>query len=324
MKRLEFIAFLLGGAAVLSPALVKAQQLDLPVIGFLSSRSPKDAFFVAPFREGLKEVGYVEGQNVVVEYRWAENDNGRLPMLALDLVQRRVNVILAGGTLQQARAATTTIPIIFTTGLDPLSSGLVPSLSRPGGNVTGISFYSGAVGGKRLELLREVVPAAKRIGMLINPQGEAAGPQARDMQQFANAAGVRVHVVNASSDRDLDTAFMALAELQVGALLVTVDPFFDARPSQLVALASRYRVPAIYSRREFAEAGGLMSYGSRIVDAYRMAGVYAGRILKGEKPSELPVILPTKFEMVINLKAAKSLGLDIPPGLLAGADEVIE
>ena len=235
-----------------------------------------------------------------------------------------MDIIIAGGTLPQARAATSTIPIVFTTGLDPLSADLVPSLNQPGGNITGVSFYSGAVGVKRLELLREVVPSAGLVGLLVNPRGAAAESQVQDVQAFARRAGVSVHVVNASSDDDLAPAFAALAQANVGALLVSVDPFLDALPKPLVTFAAQYRMPAIYARREFVEVGGLMSYGSRIVDAYRMAGVYAGRILKGEKPSDLPVVLPTRFEWLVNLKAARALGLDIPPGLLAGADEVIE
>ena len=323
MDRRAFIA-LLSGAAVANPAVAKAQQSGLPVIGFLSTRAPKDAFFVAPFREGLKEAGFTEGQNVLIEYRWAENDNSRLPALAADLVTRKVDVLIAGGTLPQTRAVTSTIPIVFTTGLDPVSADLVPSLNQPGGNITGVSFYSGAVGVKRLELLREVVPSAGLVGLLVNPRGAAAESQVQDVQALARRAGVSVHVVNASSDGDLAPAFAALAQANVGALLVSVDPFLDARPKPLVTFAAQHRMPAIYARREFVEVGGLMSYGSRIGDAYRMAGVYAGRILKGEKPSTLPVVLPTQFEWLINLKTAQALRLDIPPGLLAGADEVIE
>jgi putative tryptophan/tyrosine transport system substrate-binding protein len=323
MRRREFIAGL-GGAAGW-PLVARAQQPTMPVIGFLSSRSPREAaYVVGPFKHGLKEAGYMEGQNVAIEYRWAEDQNERLPALADDLVRRQVAVIVAGGTSQQARAATTTIPVVFTTSLDPVRYGLVASLNRPGGNVTGVTFYSGALVAKQLELLHDVVPKATAIGLLVNPSSPAAAPQLTAAQDAASTLGQRVHALNISSEGDFDKAFANLVEMRAGALLVSVDPFFDSHPEHLVALAARHRIPAVYNLREFVTTGGLMSYGASIADAYRQAGGYVGRILKGEKHAELPVMLPTKFELVINLKTAKALGITFPLSLLGRADEVIE
>jgi putative ABC transport system substrate-binding protein len=323
VKRREFMT-LIGSAAMAWPLAARAQQRAMPVIGFLSGRSPAGAdYIVIPFRQGLREAGFVEGENVTIEYRWAEGHTDRLPELAADLVRREVGVIVAGGTSQQAKAATTTVPIVFTTGLDPVPY-LVPSLSRPGGNITGVTFYSGALGAKQLELLRELVPKATVIGMLVNPSMPSAAPQAMDAQRAAAAIGQRIHIVNADSEREFEPAFATLAQLRADALLVAVDPLFDSHPRQLADLASRHAVPTIYNLREFVAAGGLMSYGASITDTYRQAGIYAGRILKGDKAGDLPVVLPTRFEFVINLKVVKALGLEVPPMLLARADEVIE
>ena len=324
MRRRECIV-LLAGAAISGPFAANAQQPAMPVIGFLSSRSPGDAaYVVTPFLRGLKEVGYVDGQNVAIEYRWAEGHNDRLAAMAADLVHRQVAVIVAGGTSQQAKAATTAIPIVFTSGLDPVPYGLVASLNRPGGNITGATFYSGALGAKQLELLRELVPKATIIGMLVNPSMPSAAPQVKDAQEAARAIGQQIHVVNASSENEFEAAFRTLTQLRVHALLVAVDPLFDSHTRQLVELAARDTIPTIYNLREFVTAGGLMSYGASIADTYRQAGVYAGLILKGAKPADLPVVLPIKFELVINSKTAASLGLELPPSLLAQADEVIE
>ncbi len=321
MRRREFIA-VLGGAIAAWPVTVRAQR---PIIGFLTSRTPRQAeYLVAAIREGLKEVGYIEGQNVAIEYRYAESQYDRLPALAADLVGRQVDVIVAGGTSGPAIAATKTIPIVFTTGFDPVSSGLVRSLNRPDRNVTGATFYSGALGAKQMELLNELAPKTATFGLLVNPNSSSAASQIRDTRSAARAIGRELHLLNAGTEQDIDAAFAALAKLANPALLVSVDPFFDSRPTQLVGQAARYGLPVAYYLREFVQAGGLMSYGASIIDTYRQAGIYAGRILKGEKPADLPVLLPTKFELTLNLKTARALGLTIPSKLLFTADEVIE
>jgi putative ABC transport system substrate-binding protein len=324
MKRREFIT-LLGGAAA-GPLAAQAQQPAMPVIGFLQTIAPgATAHMTAAFHRGLKEVGYVEGQNVEVVYRYADGQYDRLPTLVADLVRRRVALIGAFGppAAQAAKAATTTIPIIFTS-IDPIKSGLVASLSRPGGNATGVNVLATDLEGKRLELLCEFVSASAPVVVLINSNGEYAEQQAKDLQAGAHRIGRQILILNASSEGDIDTAFRTLIARQAVGLLVTSDPFFNSRREQLTVLASYHAIPAIYEWREFALAGGLMTYGSSITDSYRQAGVYAGRILKGEKPIDLPVMQPTKFELVINLKAAKALGLTVPDKLLALADEVIE
>ena len=323
MRRREFIT-LIGSAAVL-PRAARAQKSAMPVIGFLSSRTSEQAgYVVAAFRKGLEEAGYVEGKNVTTEFRFADGQNDRLPELAADLVRRQVAVIVAGGTSGPAKQATATIPIVFTTGNDPVEAGLVKRVNQPEGNMTGATFFSGALIGKQLELLREIAPNTRHIGLLINPKSPAAELQTKDALTATLAVALQFEVFRASTQSELETPFASLARLPNAALLVGVDPFFDSRPDQFATLAARYRVPTVYNLREFVVAGGLMSYGASITDTYRQAGVYAGRILKGSKPSELPIQFPTRFELVINLKTAKALGLPVPPTLLARADEVIE
>jgi ABC-type uncharacterized transport system substrate-binding protein len=322
MNRRKFIT-LLGGAAAW-PLAAHAQQAAMPVIGFLSSRSPREsASVVAGFRQGLKEAGYREGQNVHIAFRWAEGQFDQLPALASELVEIQVAVILAaGGTVTglAAKAATSTIPIVCI-GTDPDKVGLVASLSRPGGNVTGISPLSWPLGAKRLGLLRELVPGATVIAVLINPNNPAAEMESEEIQAAARATGQQIHILHASGESGIDAAFTNLVQQRVGALLIGADPFFDSRRNQLVALATRHAVPTIYS---FSAAGGLISYASNIPEAYRQAAIYVGRILKGEKASDLPVIQPTKFELIINLKTAKALGIDVPLHLQQLADEVVE
>jgi ABC-type uncharacterized transport system substrate-binding protein len=327
LRRRQFIT-LLGGAAAAWPLAVRAQQPAMPVVGFLRSTSANASIdLVAALRRGLAEAGYIEGQNIAIEYRWAEGHNDRLPALAADLVRRQCALIVAGGdaAAHVAKTATTTIPIVFATGEDPVKVGLVSRLNRPGGNITGISFYNSAdLESKQLEFLREVVPKAAMIGVLVNPTVAAAQSQESEAQIAARALGLRLFVVNAGSERDFDTAFASLAQQRVEALLIVGNALFTGQRYRLVAVAGRYVLPTIYPLREFVTAGGLMSYGGSLTDAYRQVGVYAGRILKGEKPADLPVTLPTKFELVINLQTAKGLGIEIPPMLLARADEVIE
>jgi putative ABC transport system substrate-binding protein len=300
----------------------------MPVVGFLSGRSPSEAAYaVAAFHRGLKALGYVEGDNVAIEYRWADGVYDRLPTLAADLVRRRVAVIAAtGGHLSglAAKAATSSIPIVFNTGEDPVSLGLVTSINRPGGNATGIYIFLAEMDTKRLELLRELVPNAALIAVLLNPTWIRFKTVSKEIAEAARAAGQRIDVIEASNEHEIHGAFKRIAPLRPQALLVGADPFFNARREQLVTLANHYAIPAIYELREFAVAGGLMSYGTSLTEAYRQVGVYTGRILKGEKPAELPVVQSSRFELVINLKTAKALGLSIPPTLLARADEVIE
>jgi putative tryptophan/tyrosine transport system substrate-binding protein len=325
MKRRELI-FLLGGAMTAARAL-GAQQKAMPVIGYLSGASPGPyAPFVAAFHRGLTETGYVEEQNVAIEYRWAEGRYDRMPALAADLVGRKVDVIAAGGdtAVLAAKSATSTIPIVFFSGSDPADRGLVASLARPGGNVTGVTFMTGELMPKRLELLCELVPQARVIALLVNSNKQGDEPIMRDVQEAARAKGVQLHILKAGSESEIDTAFASLVQLHAGGLVVSPDAFFGSRRDQLVALASRHGVPAIYEWREFAAAGGLISYGSSLTDTWRQVGIYAGKILKGAKPADLPIQRPTIFELVINLKTAKALGLTVPPLLLATADEVIE
>jgi putative ABC transport system substrate-binding protein len=326
MRRREFLR-VLGGAAATWPLAVRAQQPALPVVGLLHSSAPSYFAQMAPaFSQGLKEAGYTEGQNVAIDYRWAEGNYHRLPALAKDLVDRQVTVIFAaGGTdpAKAAKAATTKIPIVFVSAADPVQMGLVASLNRPGG-ITGVSLLASQLNAKKLDLLSRLVPRKSAIGTLVNPGYPQAKTESEDFQAAAKSLGMKSIVLSAGTAADIDTAFSTLQQQQIGALVIGNDPFYGAQRDQLVALAARYSVPVIYFQKEFVTVGGLLSYGPSFPDGYRQGGVYVGRILKGEKPADLPIMQPTKFELVINLKTAKALGIDVPPTLLAITDEVIE
>ena len=326
LKRRAFIT-LLGGAAAW-PLAARAQQAAVPVIGFLSARSPDEsAHLVAAFWRGLAETGFIENQNVVIEYRWALSHYDQLAGRAAELVHRPVVVLVAVGgevAARAAAAASQTIPVITAFGVDPVGSGLVASLARPGGNVTGISNLSATMEAKRIGLMRDVVPQATTLGVLLNPNNPTVANQQKDIQEAARAVGLRIHALQASTVNELDAAFESIARNQIPALLVTADAFFTASRDKLTILAARDAVPAMYYFRDFAVAGGLMSYGASLADQYRQIGVYTGHVLKGAKPADLPIVQPTTFEFVINLKTARTLGIALPPGVLAIADEVIE
>jgi ABC-type uncharacterized transport system substrate-binding protein len=328
MNRRKFVTGLVSGTAASWPLGARAQQRATPVIGFLATGSPAAwAHFVAAFRQGLREAGYEDGRDVWIEFRWAEGQANRLPALAAELAGRSVSVVVSSIGIVAARAAmaaSSGIPIVFLMGGDPVALGAVASINRPGANVTGVSFLLNVLAAKRVELLRAMVPAAAKIGLLFNPENPNAEADTAAAQAAARTLGQETDLVHVRTESELDAAFAGLVQRRVAALFVGSDPLFVNRRDRLVALAARHRLPANYDRREFAEAGGLFSYGTNFTDAHRLVGVYAGRILKGEKPAELPVLQPTKFELVINMKTASSLGLEIPPTLLALADEVIE
>jgi putative ABC transport system substrate-binding protein len=327
MRRRDFIKVTVGSAAVW-PLTARAQQPAMPLIGFLSSRSPNESeALVAAFREGLAETGYVEGQNANIAFRWAEGQYDRLPQLAAELLKTQVAVIASvGGSISAlaAKSATRTIPIVAVTGGDPVKVGFVASFNRPGGNITVVNPTSGLFIAKRLGLLRELVPTAALIGVLLNPKYPDSATQLDDIDEAARTVGQQIYVVNASTEQDIDAAFASLSQQGIGALISGVDPFFDTRRDKIIALAAHHAVPTIYGQRAYAVAGGLMSYAPSFTEAYRQAGIYVGRILKGEKPADLPVVQPTKYELVINLKTAKALGLKVPVSMQLLADEVIE
>jgi putative ABC transport system substrate-binding protein len=318
---------LLGGAAVAWPLAARAQQPAMPVIGFLNSGSAVDrTYLMGAFRQGLHEMGLVESQNIAIEYHWADFHYDRLPELAADLVRRQVTVIFAGSipAALAAKAATATIPIVFTMGGDPVQEGLVASLNRPGGNLTGVTLFFGELVAKRLELLRELAPGSRTIAVLLNPHNPNAAARSKEIVTAARAVGQQIQIFEAKSEHDIETSFTALVQERAQALLVVDDPFLESQRARLVTLAARHRIPAIYDSRQYPAAGGLVSYGTDFSDIYRQAAIHAGRIIRGAKPSDLPVLQPTKFELVINLNTAKALGLEVPPTLLTRADEVIE
>jgi putative ABC transport system substrate-binding protein len=327
MRRRDFIK-VIAGSAVAWPLAARAQQSPVPVVGFLNSASPQPwVSYVAGFRTGLKEVGYIDGQNVAIEFRWADGHYERLPGMAADLVRRKVAVLVAtGGTpsIVAAKAATTTIPIVFSIGHDPVKAGYVASLNRPGGNITGVNLLVGAMESKRLGLLRALVPGLQLIAVLLNPDSPLHVDQTSEVQDAARAIGQQIQILHAGNESDIDTAFATALQLRAGGMVVGSDPFFNSQRDKIIALAARYAIPAIYEQREHTLAGGLMSYGTNISDGYRQVGVYAGRILKGEKPGDLPVVQSTRFAFIINLKTAKALGIEVPPNLSAEADEIVE
>jgi putative tryptophan/tyrosine transport system substrate-binding protein len=327
MRRREFIT-LVGGVAATWPLPGLAQQSAMPVLGFISPASAAPSVnFVAGFLKGLQEAGFIEGRNAAIDYRWAEGDYDRLPALAADLVRRQVAVIVTVGgenSAAAAEAATKTIPIVFNVGSNPVELGLVASLARPGGNATGVNIFTAELAEKRLGLLRDLLPAATTVAVLTNPNFKPAVINARQSETAAKAIAKEVAIFNAGSDSEIESAFAKIAQARYGALLVGADPYFNSRRGLIVALAARYAIPAIYEFRDYAEAGGLISYGTSLVEAYNQQGIYAGRILKGENPADLPIVQLSKFELVINLNTTKALGLTVPPGMLAIADEVIE
>ena len=327
MRRRNFIS-LVGGLAVAWPIAAGAQQSAMPVVGFIDVGSPADSgAHVASFRQGLNDMGYFEGRNILIEYRWAEGRHDRYPELAADLIRQKVNVIATGANSSASlavKAATSTIPIVFGVGEDPVKLGLVASLARPGGNATGINFFATELTAKRLGLLREMVPGAARLAFLVNPANVTAESMVKDLEAAAPAFGVQIQIFDAGTIREIDAAFASLVRQRFDALFVGPDLFFSTRRVQLAIAAARHAVPTIFAQREYAEAGGLMSYGTNIADTYRQVGVYTGRILKGAKPADLPVVQSTKFELVINAQTARTLGLTVPDNLLATADEVIE